>query len=294
MTEVAQEAVDNLKILQRDDTFQPELAAAGVKLVVVDFFATWCGPCQRIAPVFEQLARKYPKAVFVKVDVDKCQETAASNGVTAMPTFMFFRNKTKIDTLRGADAGSLEEKIRKWYGSGDENEDETVVKGQIDLLSCINKAHCECLNESDEHSLDGALTSQGGFLESDCDEQLIVAISFNQVVKLHSLRITGPKENGPKTVKLFKNQPGTLDFDSADSMEAIQTIDLSPEDLQDGVIQLRYVRFQDVSSVTLFIKDNQDGSDKTHIDYLGFIGTPVNATNMADFKRVAGKKGEAH
>jgi len=37
----------------------------------------------------------------------------------------------------------------------------------------------------------------------------------------------------------------------------------------------------------LFIKDNQDGSDKTHIDYLGFIGTPVNATNMADFKRVS-------
>jgi len=59
------------------------------------------------------------------------QETAAANGVTAMPTFMFFRNKTKIDTLRGADAGSLEEKIRKWYGSGDENEDESVVKGQV-------------------------------------------------------------------------------------------------------------------------------------------------------------------
>lgn len=41
MTEVAHGTVDNLKILQRDDTFQPELAAAGVKLVVVDFFATW-------------------------------------------------------------------------------------------------------------------------------------------------------------------------------------------------------------------------------------------------------------
>jgi len=37
----------------------------------------------------------------------------------------------------------------------------------------------------------------------------------------------------------------------------------------------------------MFIKDNQDGSDKTRIDYLGFIGTPVNATNMADFKRVS-------
>jgi len=63
------------------------------------------------------------------------QETAASNGVTAMPTFLFFRNKTKIDLLRGADAGSLEEKIRKWYGSGEENEDETAVKGQVSITS---------------------------------------------------------------------------------------------------------------------------------------------------------------
>ena len=61
------------------------------------------------------------------------KETAAAHGVTAMPTFMFFRNKTKIDTLRGADAGNLEEKIRKWYGSGDENEDESVVKGQVSM-----------------------------------------------------------------------------------------------------------------------------------------------------------------
>ena len=73
------------------------------------------------------------------------QETAATNGVTAMPTFMFFRNKTKIDTLRGADAGSLEEKIRKWYGSDDDKEDETVIKGQVSVtfvyypicVSCI-------------------------------------------------------------------------------------------------------------------------------------------------------------
>jgi len=61
------------------------------------------------------------------------QETAAANGISAMPTFMFFRNKTKIDSLRGADAGSLEEKIKKWYGSGDDNEDETIVKGQVSI-----------------------------------------------------------------------------------------------------------------------------------------------------------------
>lgn len=54
-----------------------------------------CGPCQRIAPHFEQLPDKYPRAVFLKVDVDKCQDTAAAQGVSAMPTFFFYRNKVK-------------------------------------------------------------------------------------------------------------------------------------------------------------------------------------------------------
>lgn len=59
----------------------------------VYYFYHRCGPCQRIAPIFEKLAAKYARAVFVKVDVDKCQNTAASQGVSAMPTFIFYRNK---------------------------------------------------------------------------------------------------------------------------------------------------------------------------------------------------------
>lgn len=52
-----------------------------------------CGPCQRIAPHFELLPSKYPKAIFLKVDVDKCQDTAAGQGVSAMPTFIFYKNR---------------------------------------------------------------------------------------------------------------------------------------------------------------------------------------------------------
>jgi thiol-disulfide isomerase/thioredoxin len=59
-------------------------------------FSLRCGPCQSIAPVFEQLAGKYPRAIFLKVDVGKCQETAASQGVSAMPTFIFYRNKVRL------------------------------------------------------------------------------------------------------------------------------------------------------------------------------------------------------
>lgn len=89
-----------VKAINDEGHFQAELSAAGGKLVVVDFTATWCGPCRNIAPLFEQLPTKYPKAVFLKVDVDKCAETAATQGVSAMPTFIFYRARVNSAGIR--------------------------------------------------------------------------------------------------------------------------------------------------------------------------------------------------
>lgn len=66
-----------------------------------------------------------------------CQETAQGQGVTAMPTFIFYRNKVKIDSLRGADPGALEEKIRKWY-----QEDEEEGEGDIPVKGHVRTQHC--------------------------------------------------------------------------------------------------------------------------------------------------------
>merc|ERR1712167_283408 len=71
------------------------------KLVVVDFTATWCGPCQMIAPLFGELAEKNPDVVFVKVDVDENQETAAACGINCMPTFQFYKNGAKTFEMQG-------------------------------------------------------------------------------------------------------------------------------------------------------------------------------------------------
>nr|2YOI_A Chain A, LECA THIOREDOXIN [synthetic construct]2YOI_B Chain B, LECA THIOREDOXIN [synthetic construct] len=84
------------------------------KLVVVDFFATWCGPCKMIAPFFEELSEEYPdKVVFIKVDVDEVPDVAAKYGITSMPTFKFFKNGKKVDELVGANQEKLKQMILK-------------------------------------------------------------------------------------------------------------------------------------------------------------------------------------
>lgn len=95
---------------------------------------------------------------------------------------------------------------------------------QMDLSSFITKAQCECLNESDDHNFLQCLSSDDGYLESECDEQLILSIAFSQAVKVHSLKIKAPKDKGPKSIKLFINQPRTIDFDMADSNTSIQDL----------------------------------------------------------------------
>lgn len=94
----------------------------------------------------------------------------------------------------------------------------------MDINGFILKNDCECLNETDDHPMVHAFTNGGGYLQSDCDEQLIMSITFNQVVKIHSIKFMAPKELGPKNIKLFINQPRTVDFDMADSLTSVQDL----------------------------------------------------------------------
>merc|ERR1711907_25359 len=98
-----------VKTLESKEEFDGVLSEAGDKLVVVDFTATWCPPCQRIAPVFAAMADEYSdKAVLVKVDVDANAKTAEACGISCMPTFQLFKNGTMVEKLEGAS----EEKLR--------------------------------------------------------------------------------------------------------------------------------------------------------------------------------------
>jgi len=72
------------------------------KLVVVDYTATWCGPCRLIAPLIDQLAEEYQgKAEVVKIDLDKNKSNAKEYGIRSIPTILIFKNGQEVDRIVG-------------------------------------------------------------------------------------------------------------------------------------------------------------------------------------------------
>jgi len=179
-----------VKEIENDSQFHEQLSLNCMKLVVVDFYASWCGPCKRVEPLYEELSNKYDRAAFLKLDVDRCQSTSTSQGVSAMPTFIMYRNKIKVGKIQGANIEAVESKIVQLYEpSSSASGEDCEVPGQIFLNSFIMKTQCEALNDSDDHPL-SALIEKKGYMESDCDQQLILSLTFKQPVKLHSIRVS--------------------------------------------------------------------------------------------------------
>lgn len=97
-----------------DDSFEVEIEKHE-GLVVVDFWAAWCGPCRAIGPILDQLAVEYAgKAKVAKVDVDANMKTASRFNVRSIPTILFFKDGKVVDTVIGAfGKPHFEERFKK-------------------------------------------------------------------------------------------------------------------------------------------------------------------------------------
>jgi thioredoxin 1 len=100
-----------------DDNFQAEvIEASKAQPVLVDFFASWCGPCKMIAPIIEELAEDMEgKAVIGKLDTEAAGKTAAAYNVMSIPTLIIFKDGEAKETLMGAQPKeSLAEALNKY------------------------------------------------------------------------------------------------------------------------------------------------------------------------------------
>lgn len=107
-------AANSLTVQVTDSSFTSEIEQVD-GLVLVDFWAAWCGPCQVVAPILDQLATEYQgRAKVAKVDVDANQRTAVRFNVRSIPSILFFKNGQHVDTVVGAvPKTTLEGKIRQ-------------------------------------------------------------------------------------------------------------------------------------------------------------------------------------
>jgi thioredoxin 1 len=83
-----------------------EKTVTGNPMVVIDFWAPWCGPCKGFAPVFEKASESHPDIVFGKVNTDEQQELAGAFGIRSIPTLMVFRDQVILFQQAGALPGS--------------------------------------------------------------------------------------------------------------------------------------------------------------------------------------------
>ncbi|XP_071779298.1 thioredoxin-like [Centroberyx gerrardi] len=99
-------------VIETEADFKKALADAGDKLVVVDFTASWCGPCQKIAPKFKTLSEEHTDCVFLKIDVDDAADVAAACNIQSMPTFQFYKKGNKVGEFSGANDSKLEQMVK--------------------------------------------------------------------------------------------------------------------------------------------------------------------------------------
>eukprot|EP00980_Cylindrotheca_fusiformis_P031630 scaffold26716_cov137-Cylindrotheca_fusiformis.AAC.5 len=160
----------------------------------------------------------------------------------------------------------------------------------MDLIDHIEKSECYARNEDPRFPMTNLFIGDTRLgCKSDADEQLILHIAFNTFVKMNAIKFTefnrgSEPDCQPTLLKIFVNRCN-LGFEDIVDVDPTQTIELTPEDLREGgePIQLKFVKFQRVSSITIFIEDNE-GGEVSALGGLKLYGRPVATTNMAEFK----------
>lgn len=148
--------------------------------------------------------------------------------------------------------------------------------------------------------------SRKDWVESDTDEQLMLFVPFQATLKVHTIQITSIPSNTsddddevpmrPKTIKLYANRAHNLGFEEADDMPATQELELKSGDwdAKTGTarLELRFVKFQNVTSLVLFVVDGDGDGEKVRVDRIRFIGESGSKREMGKLEKIGDEQGE--
>ncbi|KAL8790543.1 MAG: hypothetical protein Q9213_000565 [Squamulea squamosa] len=223
------------------------------------------------------------------------------------------------DGLGGVEAASVSNTA--WAGTAlpkgyDNVTDQVDVRG-LDLLNAdSNLGSARTLFDASRPSAlankKGKESAVGGeeskdWVESDTDEQLMLFVPFQSTLKVHSLQITSlpPKDTGteadnvtmrPKTIQLYSNRAHVLGFEEADDIEATQSITFQPQgwDATTGTVKvdLRYVKFQNVTSLVLFVVNGEGNGERVRIDRLRIVGEKGSKRELGKLEKIGDETGE--
>ena len=96
--------------IENANVFRAALESTG-GLIVIDFFAPWCGPCRALSPTFQDIANSFPNVLVIKANVDALPDIAAEYNVSKLPTIVYVRQGREIDRVVGSDRGAIASKV---------------------------------------------------------------------------------------------------------------------------------------------------------------------------------------
>uniref|UniRef100_A0A095BYQ0 Thioredoxin n=1 Tax=Schistosoma haematobium TaxID=6185 RepID=A0A095BYQ0_SCHHA len=103
-----------LLFMQPQEELEQAIKESETRLMILDFFADWCGPCKRVAPELDKICEEWEDVLFIKLNVDELESAAETYAIAAMPTFIAFKGGEKVDEVVGANLDKLREMIEKY------------------------------------------------------------------------------------------------------------------------------------------------------------------------------------
>ncbi|KAJ9467623.1 Thioredoxin-like protein 1 [Diplonema papillatum] len=165
-----------------------------------------------------------------------------------------------------------------------------MASQHTDLFEFVNRGNVDCLNASPEHPasnlfLGAGSKTAGTVLCSDVDEELLITVPFREKVKVYAIEFTAPNDGRkPSHVKVFMNA-ANLGFEDCEEAIPAQEAELSwtpAGDEQKAILHTRFVKFQNVDSISLYITSNTEDAPVTCLSGLTFLGQPMGSTAVWD------------